>query len=253
MNNYPYLELIDIEDIEFDECLKNVYDITVDEDQSFMLSNSLFVHNSALSGLLSGRDPKTMACFPLRGKPINVTPMELKDILDNKEFKNIMTITGLTFSEKIKSISDIRFSKIIISSDQDLDGYGIRGLLLNAFYKFWPELFDLGVVCILNTPIVKVKMKGKTISFYSVEEFQNWKEAHIDDKYESRYYKGLGTSSSAEWKEYLSNLEQNLEIVKTVGYEDTEHFNLHFSKESGSADKRKTWLGIEDNFEKTEI
>ena len=202
--------------------------------------------DSALSGLLSGRDPKTMACFPLRGKPINVTPMELKDILDNKEFKNIMTITGLNFGEKVESVSDIRFSKIIISSDQDLDGYGIRGLLINAFYKFWPELFDLNVICILNTPIVKVKMKGRSISFYSVDEFQNWKNVNKDAKYESKYFKGLGTSSSSEWKEYLSNLEQNLEIVTTEGVSDSEIFNLHFSKDSGMADKRKTWLGIED-------
>lgn len=245
MNNYPYLELIDIEDIEFDECLKNVYDITVDEDQSFMLSNSLFVHNSALSGLLSGRDPKTMACFPLRGKPINVVPMELKDILENKEFKNIMTITGLTFGEKVKSLSDIRFSKIIISSDQDLDGFSIRGLLINAFYKFWPELFDLKVICILNTPIVKVKIKGKLISFYSIEEFQQWKDENVGKKYESKYFKGLGTSSSVEWKEYLSNLETNLEIVSTEGLDDIDIFNLHFSKENGMTDKRKDWLGIE--------
>ncbi len=184
MNNYPYLELIDIEDIGFDDCLQNVYDITVDEDESFMLSNSLLVHNSAVSGLLSGRDPKTMACFPLRGKPINVTPMDLKDILENKEFKNIMTITGLQFGVKVESISDIRFGKIIISSDQDLDGYCIRALLINAFYAFWPELFDLNVICILNTPIVKVKYKKQSISFYSVDEFYIWKEEHKDERWE---------------------------------------------------------------------
>ena len=119
--------------------------------------------DSALSGLLSGRDPKTMAAFPLRGKPINVMPMELKDILENKEFKNIMTITGLQFGVKVKSIEDIRFGKIAISTDQDLDGFGIRGLLLNAFFKFWPELFSLGVIHILNTPIVKVKYKKEDL------------------------------------------------------------------------------------------
>jgi len=203
--------------------------------------------DSALSGLLSGRDPKTMACFPLRGKPINVTPMDLKDILENKEFKNIMTITGLNFAEKVKSIEDIRFRRIIISSDQDLDGYGIRGLLINAFYKFWPELFDLKVICILNTPIVKVKMKGKTLSFYSVDDFQAWKDEHKGEKYESKYFKGLGTSSSSEWKDYLSNLEQNLEVVTTEGLSDLDIFNLQFSKDSGMTDKRKEWLGIGDN------
>jgi len=201
---------------------------------------------SALAGPLSGRNPKTMACFPLRGKPINVTPMELKSILENKEFKNIMTITGLQFGIVVKSVSDIRFGKIILASDSDLDGYGIRGLLLNAFYTFWPELFDLNVVGILNTPIVKIKYKKEFISFYSIEEFHTWKEDHKNEKYDSKYFKGLGTSSSSEWRDYLSNLESNVEIVTTDGIVDKEIFKLHFSKEVGMSDKRKDWLEIED-------
>jgi DNA topoisomerase-2 len=200
--------------------------------------------DSALSGLLSGRDPKNMAAFPLRGKPINVYPMELKDILENREFKNIMTITGLQFGEKVKSIEDIRFGKIILSTDQDLDGFSIRGLLLNAFYKFWPELFSLGVIHILNTPIVKVNYKKNSLAFHDLETFEKWKSEHSGEKYDSKYYKGLGTSSSKEWKEYLSNLENNLEKVTTeLGDEDI--FKLQFSKETGSTDKRKEWLGIE--------
>lgn len=200
--------------------------------------------DSALSGLLSGRDTKTMAAFPLRGKPLNVMPMELKDILENKEFKNIMTITGLQFGVKVKSIEDIRFGKIVLSTDQDLDGFSIRGLLLNAFYKFWPELFTLGVIHILNTPIVKVKYKKETLSFYDLVKFDEWKKEHSDEKYESKYYKGLGTSSSKEWKEYLTDLGNNLE--KVIASDDNESiFKLHFSKEAGSTDKRKEWLGIE--------
>lgn len=208
---------------------------------------SLFICEgiSALSGLLSGRDPKTMACFPLRGKPINVTPMNLKDILENKEFKNIMTITGLAFGVKVESISDLRFSKIVFSTDQDLDGFSIRGLLLNAFYKFWPELFDLNVIHILNTPIVKVKFKKQTLNFYNIESFSEWKLVHLNQKYESRYYKGLGTSSSAEWKEYLQNLEENLELIVKEGILDDEIFHLQFSKDSGMSDKRKEWLNLE--------
>ena len=208
---------------------------------------SLFICEgiSALSGLLSGRDPKTMACFPLRGKPINVTPMNLKDILENKEFKNIMTITGLAFGVKVESISDLRFSKIVFSTDQDLDGFSIRGLLLNAFYKFWPELFDLNVIHILNTPIVKVKFKKQILNFYNIESFSEWKLVHLNQKYESRYYKGLGTSSSVEWKEYLQNLEENLELIVKEGILDDEIFHLQFSKDSGMSDKRKEWLNLE--------
>jgi DNA topoisomerase-2 len=200
--------------------------------------------DSALSGLLSGRDPKTMAAFPLRGKPVNVRPMELKDILENKEFKNIMTITGLQFGEKVKSIENLRFGKIIISTDADLDGFHIRTLLMNAFYKFWPELFSLGVIHILNTPIVKVKYKKEILSFYDLASFENWKLLHDGEKYESKYYKGLGTSSSLEWREYLLNLENNLD--KLISFDSDETiFELHFSKDIGSSDLRKKWLNIE--------
>jgi DNA topoisomerase-2 len=171
-------------------------------------------------------------------------PMELKDILENREFKNIMTITGLQFGVKVNSIEDIRFGKIVLSTDQDLDGFGIRGLLLNAFFKFWPELFSLGVIHILNTPIVKVKYKKDTLAFHDLVLFEEWKQAHVNEKYESKYYKGLGTSSSKEWKEYLADLGGNLE--KVISNQDNESiFKLHFSKETGSADKRKEWLGIE--------
>ncbi len=201
--------------------------------------------DSASTAVLSGRDPKTMGIYPLRGKPINVTPMELKDILENKEFKNIMIITGLQFGVKVKSVDDIRFGKIVITSDQDLDGYGIRGLLFNAFYKFWPELFDLGIIHILNTPIVKVKYKKESINFYDIDVFHAWKEEHKDVKFDSKYFKGLGTSSSKEWREYLSDLGTNLEMV-TSDVGDSDIFKLQFSKEIGMSDKRKDWLKIED-------
>ena len=200
--------------------------------------------DSALSGILSGRDPKTMGAFPLRGKPINVTPMDLKDILENNEFKNIMTITGLQFGVKVNSIDDLRFSKIALATDQDLDGFSIRGLLINAFYKFWPELFSLGVIHILNTPIVKVKYKKDTISFYNQEEYELWKSKHNNEKFESKYFKGLGTSSSKEWKEYCSRLNDNLDLIK-IDLLDIDTFDLLFSKEKGMTDRRKDWLEIE--------
>lgn len=201
--------------------------------------------DSASGAVLSGRNPKTMGLFPLRGKPINVTPMDLKDILENREFKNIMIITGLQFGVKVNSINDLRFGKIVITSDQDLDGYGIRGLLFNAFYRFWPELFDLGIIHILNTPIVKVKYKKHNINFYSIESFGEWQDSHQDEKYDSKYFKGLGTSDAKEWREYLNNLSINLEKVSSSPT-DADIFNLQFSKETGMADKRKDWLGISD-------
>lgn len=202
--------------------------------------------DSALSGVLSGRDTKTMGAFPLRGKPINVTPMDLKDILENKEFKNIMTITGLQFGVEVANISDLRFGKIILTSDADLDGFSIRGLLINAFYKFWPELFKLGMIGILNTPIVKVFLGKQVIPFYNLDNFEIWKTQNADKNFTTKYFKGLGTSSSKEWKEYLSNIENNIDILE-LDETNLEIFNLLFSKDVGMSDKRKEWLNIEAN------
>ena len=89
--------------------------------------------DSALSGLLSGRDPKTMACFPLRGKPINVTPMELKDILDNKEFKNIMTISGLQFGVKVEELNDSDdWYSVIIENETFIVNGNDRSIVVNG-------------------------------------------------------------------------------------------------------------------------
>lgn len=218
-----------------------------DATSKFRKETSLFLveGDSALSGVLSGRDTKLHGAFPLRGKPINVYDMDIKDVIENKEFKNILTIVGLQLGVKVNTIGDIRFGKIVFTTDQDLDGFGIRGLLMNMFYKYWPELFEMGLVYILNTPLVKVKYKGTSINFYSAEDFETWKQDH--DKFESKYYKGLGTATSKEWKEYFSEeqMNQNLIQLKIETDEDREMFRLLFSKEKGATDKRKDWLQLE--------
>lgn len=202
--------------------------------------------DSALSGILSGRDTKLHGAYPLRGKPINVYDMSPADVIENAEFKNLMNIIGLQLGEQITSLEELRFGKIILTTDQDLDGYSIRGLLMNAFYKYWKELFKLGAIHLLQTPIVKVKYKKQELSFYDLSEFEKWKELHKEEKYESKYYKGLGTSTSKEWKEYLSvnSLQENLMQLKIETEEDEKMFELIFSKAKGMTDRRKDWMGL---------
>ena len=202
--------------------------------------------DSALSGVLSGRDTKLHAAFPLKGKPINVFDMDLKDVMQNVEFKNLLTILGLQLGVKVESVNDVRFGKIIITTDQDLDGFNIRSLLLNMFHKYWPELYKLKMIYILNTPIVKVSFKKTSINFYSLEQFNKWKEQHLNDKFTFKYYKGLGTSSSQEWREYFHPdfMQDNLVMVDPTDVDNSELFRLMFSKEKGMANKRKDWLGL---------
>lgn len=247
MNNV-FFELIDIEDIMQSEVIVNTYDLAIEDDESFVLSNGIVSHNSALGGVLSGRNPKLHAAFPLRGKPINVYEMGVADVIQNKEFKNILAITGLQLGVEVKGVNDIRFGKIVFTTDQDLDGYGIRGLLMNMLYKFWPELFKLGIIHILNTPLVKVTQGKKVLSFFSEEDYTKWIEDNKDAKFTSKYYKGLGTSSSSEWKEYFTDgeMKNNLVQIKIESKEDEEMFRLLFSKEKGATDRRKEWLNLEE-------
>jgi len=201
--------------------------------------------DSAGSSIKNARNPKTMGVFPLRGKPINAYEIDEKKLMENKEFKNILTITGLQIGVEVKSIEQLRFGSIAIATDSDLDGYSIRGLLIAMFNRFWPELFQLGVIKILETPIVKVTHKKKQISFYNLTDYQEWVSKNSNEKYTVKYYKGLGTATTIEFKEYLSDesLKQNL---KTVTKEKTSDNTLQMLFSKTKADERKKWLEIDE-------
>lgn len=147
----------------------------------------------------------------------------------------------------IRKLDGLRFGKICISTDQDLDGFHIRGLLIAFFYKFWPELFSHNVICILDTPLAKVTIKKKIIDFYSLEQLDEWRLNNKNETYTTKYYKGLGTSSNAEWKDNLSDtkIEENVMYVDGFTNEDVSTIKLLFSKMKGMANSRKQWLNIE--------
>jgi DNA topoisomerase-2 len=200
---------------------------------------------SALSGILSGRDTKLHAVFPLKGKPINVSGMELKDVIENAEFKNLMSAIGLQIGTKVKYKEQLRFGRIAAACDSDADAKHIIGLLMNIFNKFWPELFDLGIISIFETPIVKVEQKKKVLYFYTISEFDIWSKKN--QNYKHTYLKGLGSSLSSDWKYYFApdTMKKCIKTIKLVE-SDKEYFNLLFSKDKGSSDKRKNWLQIEE-------
>jgi len=106
----------------------------------------------------------------------------------------------------------------------------------------------MGIVHRFFTPVIKVWVKGKRepISFETVEEYQSWLsiETNKDSVKQFKYYKGLGTSSLEEFKQYLSNLDKHLVQITMEDKEDGKLIDLVFGKETGSADKRKAWLGL---------
>ena len=197
--------------------------------------------DSAAGGLKNNRVTQTMGVFPLRGKPMNVSEHTITSAMRNVEFKNLMAICGLIPGEE----SPLRFGKIVIATDQDLDGFHIRGLILNMFNKYFPELIREGRIYIFNTPLAKVQYKKKTLNFYSMGELEKWVSEHEGETFSSKYYKGLGTSTDVEWQEYLtqSNLDQFMVRVD-LDENGSDNLEIVFGKGSGAANRRKEWLGL---------
>ena len=189
-----------------------------------------------------GRDK--YGVFPLKGKMLNVREATSKQISENAEICNILKIMGLQYRKKYESMDDLktlRYGKLMIMTDQDQDGSHIKGLLINFIHHNWPSLLKLPFLEEFITPIVKVT-KGSTIhSFYSLPEFDEWKRSTPNwSSWDVKYYKGLGTSTSAEAKEYFSDLHRHRIKFKYDGPEDDKAINLAFSKKM--IDARKEWL-----------
>ena len=201
--------------------------------------------DSANNSLLSART-EYVGSYPLKGKPINVMGATIRDIMNNKEFVDLLTITGLKIGEPVKSLDQLRFGKIAIISDQDQDGSHIAGLLCTLFKKFWPELFSLGAIYRFITPITKVEIGKTTKFFYTLDEFNVWAAANKGKKYVSRYLKGLGSSTAKDFAYYFENMEKHLIQITVDDVKDLDIVDLVFGKESGAADKRKMWLDLEE-------
>jgi len=197
--------------------------------------------STAISGLtVVGRDK--YGVFPLRGKLLNVKDVSTDKISGNKEIENLMKIMGLKSGKKYTDISELRYGRIFMMTDQDVDGSHIKGLMFNMIHTLWPSLMNVkGFMCSILTPIVKAKRGDEVVSFYNLTDYKNWSEAHPTG-WQIKYYKGLGTSDSKEAREYFTSL-------KTVEYEWTteqsgEMLDMAFNKKR--ADDRKEWLGRYD-------
>ena len=187
--------------------------------QSHKCTLAIVEGDSALSLVLSGRQvagSDYLGAYPLKGKPLNVRNTSMDKIQKNKEFMELVKIIGLPLGKKdtVKSIDSLRYGRLLFLTDQDLDGSHIKGLLMNMFHYFRPELFDFkGFMVSLATPIVKVTKGKVSRSFYTLPEFEKWSD-EVDDisKWRIKYYKGLGTSTAKEAREYFTNYEDKLQI-----------------------------------------
>jgi len=163
----------------------------------------LFEGDSAMSFFRKFRDPQVQGAFPLRGKFINVTELPNTRVIQNQEVKDLLTAIGLKMGEPPK---DLRYGKILIYSDADVDGDSIAGLLMNFFGRYWPELFEQERICRVMTPLVVAKRKGETLPFYSAADFDTWQEKQKDlSKWDIAYKKGLAALEDEEAKEIIVN------------------------------------------------
>ena len=202
--------------------------------------------DSAKTGVISGlssEDRNTIGVYPLKGKVMNVRGEAVKKVSENKEIAEIKKILGLESGKDYKNMEDVnknlRYSKVVFMTDQDLDGSHIKGLCINLFQNEWPSLCHIsGFIGFMNTPILKSKKGNQEIKFYNEGEYEDWKINNDTKGWTIKYYKGLGTSTKTEFREYF-------EEKKFVGFEHTgqasdDAIDMVFNKKR--ADDRKTWL-----------
>ena len=207
--------------------------------------------DSAKAGIVSGlskEDRNIYGVFPLKGKLLNTKDTLITKINNNEEITNIKRIMGLEANKKyieedVKK--KLRYGNIMIMTDQDLDGSHIKGLCINLFQDRWNELIKIkDFLGFMNTPILKARKGKKEKQFYNEAEYEKWKKKNNDGKgWKIKYYKGLGTSTSKEFKEYFANKKI---ITFQYGENCDDSIDKVFNKKR--ADDRKEWL---EGYDKT--
>lgn len=240
--------------------------------------------DSAKSGIISGLTTEyhrnTIGVFPLKGKLLNVRLETHAKISKNEEIAAIKKILGLEANREYKTMEDVhkhlRYGRVCIMTDQDLDGSHIKGLSVNLVHWFWPSLARIpGFICFINTPILKALRGSKErknleeVWFYNPGEVQKWMEENkaTAKSWKFKYYKGLGTSSRAEFIQYFNNMKviqfQHTDSATATQHVSTMEAFVHgcekgsatreYAKQSSDdaidmvfnkkrADERKEWL-----------
>lgn len=192
--------------------------------------------DSASTPLKAASDPKIHGVYPLKGKPKNCLKNTLSEVV-SEEFKNIARILNLSITKP--NYDDMRYQKVILATDADVDGQHIIGLIILLFRKFWQPLLESGRVQILLTPSVIVTYKNKTYNFIAEEDYDEW----IKDKkgYTTKYCKGLGGHDTKTFKSFLEDANSFV----TIDYDserDDDLLNMAF--EPKRSDDRKEWVAI---------
>ncbi len=189
--------------------------------------------------------------FPLKGKILNIKDISADKKLKNQELTYIKQILGLETGKVYTDLKQLRYGRLMIMTDQDVDGSHIKGLLMNLFHTDWPSLLKLGFLCCLMTPLLKASKGRETHNFYSASEFEEWQAGLGDDGtrgWKIKYYKGLGTSTAAEGREYFEAMNR----IEYIWNDDSDSaIDLAFNKKR--SDDRKEWLATFDRTRHLEV
>lgn len=194
------------------------------------------------------KDPKREGVFPLRGKVANVMNASKSMLMSNKELSDIRTILGLKIGKEYtnENIHELRYRHVVFMTDQDYDGFHIKGLLINLFYHLWPSLARVDqFLGYLQTPVIKAKKGKQEHSFFSMPEFSKWKAEQTlagGEKgiagWSVKYYKGLGTNTTSEAKVYFTDPKHLVWLTP----DDEADAIIRRAFDKKRSNERKEWL-----------
>ena len=192
--------------------------------------------DSASSPLLDASNPKIHGVFPLKGKPENCFAKKLTDVL-SQEIMNVSRILNLSITKP--DYTKMRYDKIIVATDADVDGRHITALLSLLFSRFWPELLKQGRVQMFQTPSVIVNYKGSVYNFIEESEYDEWIVGKTG--YTTKYCKGLGGHDSKTFATFLQD-PKSFVTLEYVPARDDEALSMAFDPKR--ADDRKDWVAV---------